>query len=66
MTRRGGRVAAMDCDWATLTVDIPDLRLGQRVVSELQRLVASPYVGRQLPRLFRSAEVDEESSKPML
>jgi SAM-dependent methyltransferase len=57
VTRRGGRVAAVDCDWGTLTVDAADTTLERRVVSALQHLIANPHAGRQLPRLFDGCRI---------
>jgi ubiquinone/menaquinone biosynthesis C-methylase UbiE len=64
VTRRGGRVTALDSDWATLTADLPDRSLERRVVTELHTLVTNPHVGRELPRLLRSVDIDAVLVEP--
>jgi len=55
VTRPGGRVVAVDVDYGHLIADLPDIALTQRVLSAMGDSMASGYIGRQLPRLFRAA-----------
>jgi ubiquinone/menaquinone biosynthesis C-methylase UbiE len=55
VTRPGGRVVACEPDWQTLVIDHPDQALTQRIVDFRAGTLQSPWIGRQLPRLFRCA-----------
>ncbi len=55
VTRPGGRVVAFEPDWQTLVVDHPDHALTQRILDFRAGRLASPWIGRQLARLFRCA-----------
>ncbi|MDQ3900430.1 MAG: methyltransferase domain-containing protein [Actinomycetota bacterium] len=55
VTRPGGRVVACEPDWQTLVIDHPDHALTQRILDFRAGTLQSPWIGRQLPRLFRCA-----------
>jgi ubiquinone/menaquinone biosynthesis C-methylase UbiE len=55
LTRPGGRVVVIDVDYDHLVVDLPDVDLTSRVLHAMGASMASGFVGRQLPRLFRAA-----------
>jgi ubiquinone/menaquinone biosynthesis C-methylase UbiE len=55
VTRAGGRVVAFEPDWQTLVVDHPDHALTRRILEFRAGKLASPWIGRQLARLFRCA-----------
>jgi len=56
VTRHGGSVVVFDGDYASLTFDSPDPRLGEAVENALQSMIMSaPRVMRELPRLLPQA-----------
>jgi ubiquinone/menaquinone biosynthesis C-methylase UbiE len=59
LTRPGGRVVVLDVDYDHLVVDLPDVDLTSRVLHAMGDSMASGYIGRQLPRLFRAAGLGE-------
>jgi SAM-dependent methyltransferase len=56
VTRPGGRVAALDQDFGTLVLDVPDRALTRRIVDgHAERFYAEPWSGRTLARRLRLA-----------
>jgi ubiquinone/menaquinone biosynthesis C-methylase UbiE len=55
VARMGGRVVACEPDWQTLVIDHPDQVLTQRILDFRAGRLQSPWIGRQLARLFRCA-----------
>ncbi|HEX6404518.1 MAG TPA: methyltransferase domain-containing protein [Pseudonocardiaceae bacterium] len=55
VTRPGGRVVACEPDWQTLVIDHPDHALTQLILDFRAGTLQSPWIGRQLARLFRCA-----------
>lgn len=53
--RAGGRGAAIEPDWGTYAVDLPDRALVRRVLDARTDAYADGWVGRRLYRLFRAA-----------
>jgi ubiquinone/menaquinone biosynthesis C-methylase UbiE len=65
VTRAGGRVVVCEPDWQTLVVDHPDQALTQRILDFRAGRLQSPWIGRQLARLFRRAGLVEISVIPV-
>jgi ubiquinone/menaquinone biosynthesis C-methylase UbiE len=65
VTRTGGRVVVCEPDWQTLVVDHPDQALTQRILDFRAGSLQSPWIGRQLARLFRCARLAEISVTPV-
>ena len=63
VTRAGGRVVVCEPDWQTLVVDHPDHALTQRILDFRAGTLQSPWIGRQLARLFRCAGLVEISMR---
>lgn len=59
VTRAGGRVLVADTDWGVLLVDAPDRALTRKVTTFICDAVSSSWIGRQLPRLFRDAGLED-------
>jgi ubiquinone/menaquinone biosynthesis C-methylase UbiE len=61
VTRRGGRVMVIDMDVDSLVLDLPDLDRDflRRVMHGISDAVSAGQIGRQLPRLFREAKLDD-------
>ena len=60
VTRPGGRVAALDQDYGTFVLDVPDRALTRRIVDgHAERFYAEPWSGRTLARRFRQAGLRE-------
>jgi SAM-dependent methyltransferase len=56
VTRSGGRVAALDQDFGTFVLDVPDRALTRRIIDgHAERFYAEPWSGRTLARRFRGA-----------
>jgi SAM-dependent methyltransferase len=55
VTRPGGQVGALELDMGTMLLDHPDRAVTQTVLSASADSMAQPWMGRQLPRLFREA-----------
>jgi len=66
VTRPGGRVGALEMDLGTVLVDHPDRTVTQAVLSANADSMAQPWMGRQLPRLFREAGLTGVSVDPMV
>ena len=64
VTRSGGRVAALDQDFGTFVLDVPDRALTRRIVDgHAERFYAEPWSGRTLARRFRLAGLREVRSR---
>jgi hypothetical protein len=61
VTRPGGRVAIGEHDWGTFAVDSKDVALTRIVTTVLSDSIAHGWIGRQLPRLFGEAELQDVS-----
>ena len=61
VTRRGGRVVVADIDLDLLALDLPDLDRSflRRAVHAMADAVSAGQIGRQLPRRFREAKLDD-------
>ena len=61
VTTPGGRLVVADCDWASLSIDVPDAQttLERTLVTALHTIVRSPFAGRQLPGLFTSLRMQD-------
>lgn len=65
VARPGGRIVVSDPDWETLVVDAPDPSLTRRILHALCDAIASGWVGRRLPGLFRAAGLAEIAVIPV-
>lgn len=64
VTRPGGRVAVLDQDFGTLTLDLPDRELTRRILTtHAERLYPHPWSGRTLPRRLRAAGLSRVRSR---
>jgi SAM-dependent methyltransferase len=61
VTRPGGRVAVIDSDWDTFSIDHPDDVLTRRIFGFLHAHRPQQTVGRRLGRLFRAAGLEDVS-----
>jgi ubiquinone/menaquinone biosynthesis C-methylase UbiE len=59
VARPGARIVALDPDFGTLVVDAEEQAVTQRILSFHPTLVRNGWIGRQLPRLFREANLAE-------
>ena len=66
VTRPGGRVGALEMDLGTVLLDHPDRAVTQAVLSASADSMAQPWMGRQLPRLFREAGLTGVSVDPIV
>jgi ubiquinone/menaquinone biosynthesis C-methylase UbiE len=66
VTRAGGRVAALEFDLGTTVVDHPDRETTQLILQRLADDAVQPWMGRQLPRLFRQAGLTDLSVTPAM
>lgn len=54
--KAGGRALVLDSDWDMLALDVGDAQLCDRILAAVKRTaVREPRIGRQLPRLFKTA-----------
>ena len=66
VVRPGGRVVAFDFDSDATVIDAPDPTLVRRIREILDAAVPNPWIGRQLPRLFRQAGLTEITVVPQV
>ena len=68
VTRPGGRVVVIDLDIDLTTMDLPDVdrHLLRRAVHGMADAMASGQIGRQLPRLFREAKLEDVTYRAAL
>jgi ubiquinone/menaquinone biosynthesis C-methylase UbiE len=60
VTRPGGWIAALDTDWATLSIDLPETDVERRMVrARAESCSCNGYAARQLYRNFRSLKLNE-------
>ena len=61
VTRPGGRVVAVDIDMDLLALDLPDVDRSfvRRAVHAMADAMSAGQIGRQLPRRFREAKLDD-------
>lgn len=61
VTRPGGRIVVVDVDFDLLALDLPDLdpALLRRAVHGMTDAMSMGQIGRQLPRRFREAKLDD-------
>jgi hypothetical protein len=61
VTRPGGRVVVVDIDMDLLALDLPDVDRSflRRAVHAMADAMSAGQIGRQLPRLFREAKLDD-------
>jgi ubiquinone/menaquinone biosynthesis C-methylase UbiE len=52
VTAPGGRLVVADTDWASLSVDTPEVDIERRVAGGIARLVKNGFAGRELLRRF--------------
>ena len=52
VTTPGGRLVVADTDWASLSVDTPEIDIERRVAGGMARLVKNGFAGRELLRRF--------------
>jgi ubiquinone/menaquinone biosynthesis C-methylase UbiE len=63
VTRPGGRIVVLDPDFETLIIDAPDRALTRRILNfRCDHIVRNGWIGRQLPALFRAAQLTEVSA----
>jgi ubiquinone/menaquinone biosynthesis C-methylase UbiE len=66
VVRPDGRVVAFDFDSDATVIDAPDPILVRRIREILDAAVPNCWMGRQLPRLFRAAGLDEVAVVPQV
>jgi len=61
VTRPGGRVVAVDIDYDSQIIDLPDVdpQFLRRAVHGMSDAMCNGQIGRQLPRRFREAKLEE-------
>jgi SAM-dependent methyltransferase len=64
VTRRGGRVAAMDFDWDTLIIDSLHKDATRLIARSFSDGIRHGWIGRQMPRLFREHGLMDVSIVP--
>jgi ubiquinone/menaquinone biosynthesis C-methylase UbiE len=55
VTRTGGRITVFEPDWGTMAINAPGRALTEKVLSLYADRLASPWVARRLPGMFRNA-----------
>lgn len=65
VTLPGGRVGVLEYDLATMLIDHPDLPMTAAVLAAFTDSMAQPWIGRQVPRLFRMAGLTDVSVEPL-
>lgn len=68
VTRRGGRILAIDIDFDGTVLDLPglDRDFVRRAVHAMNDALSAGQIGRQLPRLFREAKLDDVACRATL
>ena len=64
VTRPGGRVAALEFDLGTTFLDHPDSQTTQIILDTFTDAAVQGRIGRQVPRLFRLADLADVSATP--
>ncbi len=65
VTGSGGRIVISDPDWKTIAIDAPDADLTHRVILQIAAQVRHPRSGREWPRLFPEARLDDIEIHPL-
>lgn len=65
VTRSGGRVVAFEPDWGMFYVDAEDRGVTRAVLNQLCDGMRNGWMGRQLPRLFEQAMLNDVKVEPM-
>jgi ubiquinone/menaquinone biosynthesis C-methylase UbiE len=63
VTRPGGRVVVSDIDWETLVVDASP-HVTRHVANSIADATQNGWIGRQLPRMFRAAGLEDVGVVP--
>jgi len=66
VTRRGGRVGALELDQETMFIDHPDVELFDIVRDSVISAMAQSSIGRQVPRLFVEAGLVDVHTAPQV
>jgi ubiquinone/menaquinone biosynthesis C-methylase UbiE len=66
VTRRGGRVLAVEMDWETAMVSPGDRSVTRRILHHAIDRHVDPWIGRRLPGLFATAGFSEVIAQPLL
>lgn len=64
VTRPGGRVGVLEYDLGTLLLDHADRPVTETVLRGFRDAMTQPWIGRQVPRLFRQAGLTGVSVEP--
>lgn len=64
VVRPGGLVLVSEPDWGALVVDSDDRAMTERVIQAIQLGLEQPWIGRQLPRLFVEAGLENVEVEP--
>jgi hypothetical protein len=64
VTRPGGRVGVLEFDQETLFLDHPDPGTTRIIADTFASAMVQGQIGRQLPRLFRTAGLTDVSAEP--
>ena len=64
VTRPGGRISVFDFDWDTMVVDSPDRDVTRAIVRSFSDSMKTGWIGRRLPRMFRSSGLTEVAVVP--
>jgi len=57
VTKKGGRIVVADTDWATLSIDAPDLDIERRIVHFRAKMYENGCAGRQLYRMVQRCQL---------
>ncbi len=57
VTKPGGRIAVADTDWATVSIDTPEIDIERRIARYRADMYHNGYAGRQLYGLFQAAQM---------
>jgi SAM-dependent methyltransferase len=66
VTRRGGRILAVEMDWETLMIQPGDRALTRRILQHAADRSLDPWIGRRLPRLFAAAGLADVAVHPIV
>ena len=66
VTRRGGRVLALEMDWETAIVQPGDREVTRRILHLASDRHIDPWIGRRLPGLFAATGFADASIHPMM
>jgi ubiquinone/menaquinone biosynthesis C-methylase UbiE len=64
VTKSGGRIVVLDTDWSTLSIDVSETEIEQRLKNfRLEQCLENATAGRQLFRLFKQNKLNDISIK---